>query len=294
MLDQSNSSKGFTIIELVVVVVVLGVLASIVIVGYGAWRISIATDALKSDLIQAATQLEDARVWSDKYPDSELVESGGLALTKSDGTEYHYLYSPSADAYCLAATSSIAGVPVFMVSNKSTVPSEGECPPFAGPIEDEEYLPGTEFTFADIEYICSDISHAPSGYSVITASTTGSTQGTAGKDIIYRTVGSGSIHGNDGDDIICVSTGQGSLNGGNGNDIIYASGGSGTINGGDGDDIIINVSGRTDSLNGNNGNDTFYVNSGAGTINGGDGYDRLTVLDGGTLSSTVRDIDEYF
>ena len=62
ILEKSRAKKittrGFTIIELVVVITVIAILAAIVVIGYGSWRNSVAKKEVFSDLSMAASAME--------------------------------------------------------------------------------------------------------------------------------------------------------------------------------------------------------------------------------------------
>jgi len=63
-------AKGFTIVELAVVVSVIGILAGVTVVGYGNWREGLAKDQVKSDLLQVASSMQAAKNFSNGYPSS--------------------------------------------------------------------------------------------------------------------------------------------------------------------------------------------------------------------------------
>lgn len=63
-----HNKKAFTIVELIVVIAVVGILAGIILVSYGAWRSAVATSSLKSDLEQVASVIESSRTFDNSYP----------------------------------------------------------------------------------------------------------------------------------------------------------------------------------------------------------------------------------
>lgn len=62
--------SGFTIVELAVVISVIGILASITVVGYGAWQKRTTVNVVSSDLFNAASAMENARNFGNAYPTS--------------------------------------------------------------------------------------------------------------------------------------------------------------------------------------------------------------------------------
>jgi uncharacterized protein (TIGR02145 family)/prepilin-type N-terminal cleavage/methylation domain-containing protein len=122
-----TKTRGFTIVELAVVIAVIALLATVSVVGYSAWQRDIAKDVLKSDLTTAATQLKNDLNWNDAYPETEQLANGGKGLPKSKGTSYTYSRT-AINRYCLIATSDQEGVPTLVVSSDDTTPREGECP----------------------------------------------------------------------------------------------------------------------------------------------------------------------
>jgi type IV pilus assembly protein PilE len=134
---------GFTLIELAVVILIIGILAGLGIVAYGNWQASIAKDVLKSDLTSAASQLQSDVQWNNKYPETASLANRGKGLPHSEGTSYQY--SSTATTYCLTATSTRKGVPALMISNDNTTPREGVCPGHHGPStgESEDIAPNS-------------------------------------------------------------------------------------------------------------------------------------------------------
>lgn len=110
---------GFTIVELLVVIVVIGILAGVAIVGYGAWRNDVVEKQLKSDLTGAASAMENGRNFGNQYPDSlpaSFKASDGTTLTVRSG----------GGTYCVQAVADNYPDKVFNVKNGKQ-PAEGNC-----------------------------------------------------------------------------------------------------------------------------------------------------------------------
>lgn len=90
--------RGFTIVELIVVISVIAVLATISVVGYGAWRNRTFENAIQSDLKAAASAMESARSFGTGYPTA-------IPSTFSDGDNVTVVWtSGDSTSYCLDGT----------------------------------------------------------------------------------------------------------------------------------------------------------------------------------------------
>lgn len=79
-----NSRNGFTIVELIIVITVIGILATISIVSYGAWRHSVISAKVKSDLNGVVTAMESSRTFNNVYSasiPSTFIPSSGVVLS---------------------------------------------------------------------------------------------------------------------------------------------------------------------------------------------------------------------
>lgn len=79
---------GFTIIELLVVIVVIAILAAISLVAYNGIQVSAGETVLKSDLANAARQLGLEHAANGNYPGNEGQTTDGGSLNRSDGTTF--------------------------------------------------------------------------------------------------------------------------------------------------------------------------------------------------------------
>jgi len=99
-MKKYSPRSAFTIVELIVVITVIAILAGITLVSYGAWRTSVSTSSVKSDLAQAASTMESARSFDTGYPltiPSSFTASNGLTITLSN--------TSTTKAFCIDGTS---------------------------------------------------------------------------------------------------------------------------------------------------------------------------------------------
>jgi prepilin-type N-terminal cleavage/methylation domain-containing protein len=121
---------GFTIVELLVVIVVIGILAAITIVAYNGVMSRAKEAVLKSDLSNAQRILGADNATSGSYPMTTAQANEGKGLPASSGTSYQY--SSDGTSYCLTATSSTAGIPVYHADSTAGGIKDGPCAGHSG------------------------------------------------------------------------------------------------------------------------------------------------------------------
>lgn len=114
--------RGFTIVELLIVIVVIAVLATISIVAYNGVQQRARASAAQAGLTQAAKKLAAYKVENaDLYP-PDLATAG---INNTDGVTYQYTVNNTANppTFCITAT---AGNVSYKVTD-STTPASGGC-----------------------------------------------------------------------------------------------------------------------------------------------------------------------
>ena len=121
-----NLSKGFTIVELLVVIAVIAIIATLTVVAYNDVQKDAATVVLKSDLDNASAQLTSDNIKNGSYPTSIELANYGKGLSQSEGTVFSYYHT--ATGYCLSATSTKSGNSIFHISSTEGSIKTGDCP----------------------------------------------------------------------------------------------------------------------------------------------------------------------
>jgi prepilin-type N-terminal cleavage/methylation domain-containing protein len=125
MIRKYASKKGFTVVELLVVIAVIGVLATIVIVAYTGVQDKAKAKVLASDLTTALKQLTIDQGRNGGYPATLAAGNKGKGIVASPGTVYTYTYNNGTNpqTLCLSATN---GNQVMSVT-QNTEPAPGGC-----------------------------------------------------------------------------------------------------------------------------------------------------------------------
>lgn len=111
--------KGFTIVEILVVVVVIGIIASIVVVSYSGVTQSVRRESIKTEVQSIAAQLKSLKNNDGSFP---------LSLNSlKTNSQYTYQYqSPSNSFFCLAVAN---GGMVYYATSQASDVQEGSCTP---------------------------------------------------------------------------------------------------------------------------------------------------------------------
>ena len=124
---MKKTNTGFTIVELLIVIVVIAILAAITIVAFNGIQERSRASSVSSALNQAAKKLSLYQVDNpDQYPAAAgtngIDNLASLGIANSDTMTYQY--SASGNTYCLTATT---GTTSYKLSNTNTAPTKGGC-----------------------------------------------------------------------------------------------------------------------------------------------------------------------
>lgn len=124
LLTQKYTSKAFTLVELLIVIVVIGILVGLTTFGYGAWQKSTRIAQVKSDLTMAGTAMESSKNTSDTGYPSDIPNS----IQASEGVQLSY-YTGTASTFCINGTSTSDSTITFYIDNQilRTGPAVGTC-----------------------------------------------------------------------------------------------------------------------------------------------------------------------
>ena len=130
--------QAFTIIELVVIIVVIGILATISLFAIRSWRDTVAETEIKSDLQSLKNAMDNAKNWSKGETSGYPVLTEGVTFDGSDAAAKKlFTQSPgvvltygSGDKtyYCVDAVSKTReNVYLYMDSRNGGEPKKGTC-----------------------------------------------------------------------------------------------------------------------------------------------------------------------
>lgn len=142
-----QTQAGFTIVELLIVIVIIGILAAISIVAYTGITQKAVIASLVSDLNNAVEQLKIDQVHNSKFPDTLALANGGKNIPASAGTVYQYIVNNSgAQTFCIAATKSNQTYSLSL----GGPPLAGACPTLRLDAGNTSSYPGAGLVWTDV------------------------------------------------------------------------------------------------------------------------------------------------
>lgn len=126
---QTGKKSGFTIVELLIVIVVIGILAAITIIAYNGIQNRARASTAQGDLASAGKLLELYNVDNSAYPQSLSSLNNNQGFTPSSGTALTYQLGSTSNAtsFCLVA---VNGSQTYSISDQSKNPILGACSSF--------------------------------------------------------------------------------------------------------------------------------------------------------------------
>ena len=111
---KTRRQTGFTIVELLTIIVVMGILLSLSVFAYGDWRLRTAQNEVKSNLIQFRGAMENARNFDNAYPSSIANVSYDASSTVS------ITLTGGGTAYCAVGASTVRTTVIYYISLPNT------------------------------------------------------------------------------------------------------------------------------------------------------------------------------
>lgn len=162
-----KAMRGFTIVELLIVIVVIGILAAITIVSYRGITGRAEAVAVQSDLKGFSKLLELYRIDAGYYPQNsaQMVGMGvrvtGTVYATKVISNFHFCHTADRSAYVLIGIT--RGGMKFYVASDNQVPKEyvGPAPLDDAPCPDMAAISGVPVTAGWSGYVASDKTYGP-------------------------------------------------------------------------------------------------------------------------------------
>ena len=124
LMKRDAHQKGFTIVELLIVVVVIAILASLVIISYNGISNRSRQASMQANIKQVAEQVMNYHTLNGSYPTtlSQLNSGNGVPT----GNDAKYAYTVNNDTFCLSV-GSVNSSDTYFMSNTAGSPQAGLC-----------------------------------------------------------------------------------------------------------------------------------------------------------------------
>lgn len=121
--------RGFTIVELLIVVVVIAILATITIVAYNGIQQRAKSSAVAAAVASAGKKVSLYAVDNaDSYPDEAIYQSALSLPASTAAATYDYYVSDDKKSYCISVTDTTKNPEMaYAITNKSTGAVQGRC-----------------------------------------------------------------------------------------------------------------------------------------------------------------------
>jgi len=121
---MARTKSGFTIVELLIVIVIIGILATITIVAYNGIQERARASAATSALTQAIKKIA---LWQVDNPGMVPPDLATTGVTNSSDVSYQYSQTNSATGYCITATVGSTSYYLNTTSSNQGTPASGGC-----------------------------------------------------------------------------------------------------------------------------------------------------------------------
>ncbi len=114
---MQKKKNGFTLVELVIIIVVIGILFTISAVGYSGWQQSINETKLKNEFTMAASALKDYQNFNNAYPTQEE-----FARIYTSSSDVNFIYDVGIDNKTYSLTATTDDGTTYTADNEDTTP----------------------------------------------------------------------------------------------------------------------------------------------------------------------------
>jgi len=125
MKNKNLRRSGFTVVELLVVIIIIGILSAITLVSYSGITSRAKSQKLQSDLVNAISLINKSKDSTGKYPADKASVDASIKPSFDSGVNYNYYYSSSASIFCVEATS---GSVTYNAQSSNGSVAVGKCP----------------------------------------------------------------------------------------------------------------------------------------------------------------------